>query len=219
MIRSFSIMPVSIKKSKVRSTLAVVIGISLLVLTVIILSIPHFFSYVSASLISDESLWGFSLSRPLPVVTMISDKREPISWQDLRQQPTVVSFIFTRCRNICPLTVQRYQKIQSLADNDKMMQFVFITLDPEFDTPERLHDFVSPLGEHYLGVHVEKLPVLLNAFRQPLTGLSPNVDALDISHTGAIYLFHPARQDILVYPSGSVEAVVRDVSLLGKNRT
>lgn len=54
--------------------------------------------------------------------------------------PWVLSFLFTRCPDQCPLMVTKLKKLSGRASD---LKFVSITADPEFDTPEVLEEYVS----------------------------------------------------------------------------
>ncbi len=54
-------------------------------------------------------------------------------------RPVVMSFIFTTCTTICPLSSQTFERLQSLLGKDRnRVHMVSISIDPEEDTPARL---------------------------------------------------------------------------------
>lgn len=70
---------------------------------------------------------------------------EPISSDDLKGQPYVVSFFFSTCPSIC---VQQNQKVQELQREfaGAGVRFVSISVDPETDTPEILREYAARFG-------------------------------------------------------------------------
>tara|TARA_Y100000994_G_scaffold14916_2_gene11506 strand:+ start:5127 stop:6596 length:1470 start_codon:yes stop_codon:yes gene_type:complete len=58
---------------------------------------------------------------------------------------TVVSFIFTRCHDVCPTITQNLKTTQNqLSDED--VAFISISVDPDYDTPERLKEYTELHG-------------------------------------------------------------------------
>jgi protein SCO1 len=59
-------------------------------------------------------------------------------------RPVVMSFIFTTCTTICPLSSQTFQNLQSLLGKDKSrVHMVSVSIDPEQDTPSRLSAYAK----------------------------------------------------------------------------
>ncbi len=83
--------------------------------------------------------WG---EKYLPNVKLVTQNEQTVRfYQDvLKDKITVISFIYTSCREICPLITARlaqvYEQLGSAAGRE--IQFVSISIDPEVDTPARL---------------------------------------------------------------------------------
>lgn len=61
-----------------------------------------------------------------------------------RGKLVLVFFGYTHCPDICPATLTEYQNIyQGLKERANEVVFIFITVDPERDTPQRLKDYVE----------------------------------------------------------------------------
>jgi protein SCO1/2 len=65
----------------------------------------------------------------------------------LRGRPALVGFVFTRCGNerACPLTMRRLVSVQQAIPAEQL-QLVVFTLDPAYDTPERLSAYAERFG-------------------------------------------------------------------------
>jgi protein SCO1/2 len=78
--------------------------------------------------------WGV-----LPPFTLVDERGQPFTEEALDGHPTIVSFLFTRCDTICPVTTAKMQMLQEktfdLRDRIKLLSF---TVDPTYDTPARL---------------------------------------------------------------------------------
>ncbi|MEZ6146290.1 MAG: DUF420 domain-containing protein [Planctomycetaceae bacterium] len=77
---------------------------------------------------------------------LIDQNGEPFSSEELAGHPWVASFIFTKCAGYCPVLV-RNMKLE-IADRvkDPNVRYVTITVDPEYDTPEKLKQYAEIYG-------------------------------------------------------------------------
>lgn len=67
----------------------------------------------------------------------------------LKGKPFILNFIFTRCPdpNMCPLSTSKMAQLQTrAAEKGYQVNFVSITLDPEFDTPGVLRQYAEAYG-------------------------------------------------------------------------
>jgi protein SCO1/2 len=95
----------------------------------------------------------------IPNVKLVRDDgRSVVLSEELDDgRPVVLSFIYTSCTSVCPVTSQALSELQSRlgAARDKV-HLVSISIDPEHDTPERLRDYARRFGagpewRHYTG--------------------------------------------------------------------
>ena len=68
-----------------------------------------------------------------------------------RGRPFLVYFGYTHCPDVCPTELARIADALS-AMGDKAIPAVFITVDPERDTPKVVQDYVSSFGAHVIGL-------------------------------------------------------------------
>jgi protein SCO1 len=98
----------------------------------------------SASVAAPTNRWGAEYFPNLPVVTQDG---QTLNFYDdvIKGKIVVISFIYTTCPDICPLTTARLTQVEDkftgLMGRD--LFFVSITVDPENDTPEKLKEFSS----------------------------------------------------------------------------
>ena len=95
----------------------------------------------------------------VPSVALVRDDGKPVDFSKEIDdgRPVVLSFIYTSCTTVCPLTSHTLSQLQSLlgAARDSV-HLVSVTIDPEFDTPARLRDYAAGFGagpewQHYTG--------------------------------------------------------------------
>ena len=95
----------------------------------------------------------------VPSVALVRDDGKQVDFsQELDDgRPVVLSFIYTSCTTVCPLTSHTLSQLQNLlgAARDSV-HLVSVTIDPEFDTPARLRNYAATFGagpqwQHYTG--------------------------------------------------------------------
>lgn len=107
------------------------------------------------------SLFSLSCSR-LPVLEDISgtnyeflnqDSSRVSFPSDYRGKIVVMSFIYTHCPDICPLTTNNMQHLQDTLKSDgiKNVRFVTLTFDPNRDTPQVLKEYAAIRGINFDG--------------------------------------------------------------------
>lgn len=58
----------------------------------------------------------------------------------------VADFVFTRCAGPCPRLSRHMAKLQDALGDEPRVRFVSVSVDPEYDTPERLADYAKRFG-------------------------------------------------------------------------
>lgn len=82
----------------------------------------------------------------LPSLTLTDSSGATVDIAQLldTEQPTVVNFIFTSCTTICPVMSATFMQAQKQLGMDaQQIQWISISIDPEYDTPERLHGYAQ----------------------------------------------------------------------------
>jgi protein SCO1/2 len=74
-----------------------------------------------------------------------------ISDQSLRGRPFLVYFGYTHCPDVCPSELARLSDVLTRM-GDKAMPALFITVDPERDTPKVMQDYASSFDPHIIGL-------------------------------------------------------------------
>ena len=96
----------------------------------------------------------------VPDVRLVRDDGKTIALgQELDDgRAVVLSFIYTSCTSVCPVTSHTLSQLQQQlgAGERENVHFVSISIDPEYDTPSRLHEYgkkfgAGPQWQHYTG--------------------------------------------------------------------
>lgn len=78
--------------------------------------------------------------------TLVNTKGEPVTDKDVLTKPSLVYFGYTFCPDVCPMDMARnVDAVDLLAEQGLEVTPVFISIDPERDTPEALGDYASNL--------------------------------------------------------------------------
>jgi protein SCO1/2 len=122
---------------------------------------------------------------------MVDDEGRPVSQQDILGRPTVMFFGFTFCPDVCPTTLANLSDMMEKLGNDAdRMKVVFVSVDPERDTPEKMHAYLSYFDKRIQGFTgtPEQLAAMAKEYgvyykKVPLDGGSYTMD-----HTASVYL-------------------------------
>lgn len=116
----------------------------------------------------------------------------PLSLTDFRSKVVLLNFGYTHCPDICPATMLTMQRlVKLLGDDADKVQILFITLDPERDTPERLSAYMEYFNPGFIALTgaIEEISKVAKQY-----GARFEKEAFDeeggysIAHTGVIYL-------------------------------
>jgi protein SCO1/2 len=82
---------------------------------------------------------------------------EPFQLSQLSDQVVVIFFGYTSCPDVCPVTLTEFLQIRSkLGQAADEVSFVFVTVDPERDTPERMRKYLTNFDPGIIGLTGER---------------------------------------------------------------
>ena len=126
-------------------------------------------------------------------------------------------FGFTSCPDICPATLQKLSRaVKDLpTELRKDTQIVFVSVDPQRDTPERIDSYVSFFSDRAIGLTGEEpaLRELSKRYRTTFGYDEPDAEGnYNVSHSGAVYVFdREGKARLLIRPELSVEDIRTDL--------
>ena len=136
---------------------------------------------------------------------------------DFRGKAVMVFFGFIQCPDVCPTTLFRASEVRRLLGGDgERLQIVFITLDPERDSPEILREYAAAFGADVLGLYATpgKTRETADAFRIYYRKVSTG-SGYTIDHSATSYLYDPeGRLRLAVSHKSAAETIASDVRLL-----
>lgn len=141
---------------------------------------------------------------------------ETVTLSSLRGTVVVLTFLYTRCPDTCPLTAAKLRQVRDrLGDDARHVSFVAVSVDPAGDTPEAVQRFVAAHGMsgslRYLVGDAASLAAVWQ--RYGIASL-PQEDDL-VGHTDATFLIdRQGRERALLRSDLDVEILVRDLRAL-----
>jgi len=77
----------------------------------------------------------------------------PVTEAVFREKPSVTLFGYTHCPDVCPTGLSEMAKwAEELGPEADKLRFVFVTVDPERDTPDAMRDYVSAFSDRIVAI-------------------------------------------------------------------
>jgi protein SCO1/2 len=114
-----------------------------------------------------------------------------ISDQDLKGKPFLVFFGFTHCPEVCPTALFDMSEILAkLGPDAGKVNALFVTVDPERDTPDKLKEYLTSFDPHLIGVggDAEALAAVAKAYRVYYKKVPLKDGDYTMDHTAIVYL-------------------------------
>ena len=159
---------------------------------------------------------GADYAKDIPLTDVNGQKR---SLKDFAGKVVAVFFGYTQCPDVCPTTLQELQEVKQAlgADGDKL-QAVFISLDPERDTPEVLKAYLANFDASFVGLSgtPDEIAAVAKDFKiyfKKVPGKAEGTYTLD--HSAGTYLYDPqGRLRIYERYGAGPQLLVQDVKAL-----
>ncbi|MBC5763126.1 SCO family protein [Ramlibacter albus] len=143
------------------------------------------------------------------------------SLKDFKGKAVVLFFGYTQCPDVCPTTMTEIAQAKKLlgVDGDKV-QAVFVTVDPERDTPEVLKAYMGNFDPGFVALRgspeqVAAMAKDFKVFYKKVEGKAPGSYTMD--HSAASYIYDPQGRLRLYTRYGSgAQALADDLKLLLK---
>ena len=167
-----------------------------------------------------EALMLLPAPRVLADFSLIDQDGEPFTLERLRDRWSLLFFGFTHCPDVCPGTLFDLQQVHAaLAGAPAGLddhQVVFVSVDPERDSPARLAEYVAYFDPTFLGVTgpPEQLaPLALQigvAYR--IEPHEPGSASYAVDHSASVFLTDPEGRLHGVFPSPhEPDPIIRDL--------
>jgi protein SCO1 len=152
------------------------------------------------------------------------DLGRPVSVQTLHQPLRLVVFGYTSCPDVCPLTLLAvHQALEQLGPLAAGVDPMFVTVDPDRDTEQRLHQYVSAFDARIRGYRAADAELSqltrdlqVRYWRETLYPDSPDYS---MNHTSTLFVLSPEQKILARIPhidqadrlAGAIVAAIRRV--------
>lgn len=149
--------------------------------------------------------------------TLTDPDGRAVSLSDFRGKVVMIFFGFTQCPDVCPTALARAAHVRSLLGPDAdQLQVLFVTLDPERDTPEVLADYARAFDPSFIALRgtpaqIDEVAGAFKVFHMRV----PAGDTYTIDHTAYSYLYdRKGKLRVGLRHEQSAQAYVDDVRRL-----
>lgn len=145
---------------------------------------------------------------------LVDHTGKSVTDENYRGKWLLVFFGFTNCPDVCPTALNEIAQImENLGEKAAKVQPLFITVDPERDTPERMAEFVSAFDPRITGLTgtLEQIKASTKSFKvyyaKEVQKGAP--DGYTMEHTASLYLIDPKGRFVRPY---SYNATIEEIS-------
>ena len=138
---------------------------------------------------------------------------------DFKGKVVVLFFGYTQCPDVCPTTLQELtQARQLMGPLGDRVQGIFVTIDPERDTPEMLRNYMQSFDPGYVALvpnaqQLEQAAKDFKVYYKKAAGKTPT--SYTMEHTAASFIFDPQGRVRLFTRYGlGAQALADDLKLL-----
>jgi protein SCO1 len=164
---------------------------------------------------------AFDPPRPAPDFALPATRGGEFRLSRHRGKVVVLAFGYTSCPDVCPTVLAELTQVRSrLGGAAKRVQVVYVSVDPEGDTPPRLRAFVEQFDKTVLGLtgSMDQLASVWKAYgvsvaRRDMPGSQPSIYL--IHHSASVFLIDTTGRLRVMAPFGTpVDDVLHDVRTL-----
>ncbi len=157
---------------------------------------------------------------PIPDFELTTTNNQPFQLSDTGDDVVLVFFGYTFCPDVCPLTLADVKKALANFEQRDNVTVLFISVDPERDTPEVINQYVTSFDPDFIGLTADEFATIqevmtpFGAFAEKET-VSNSAAGYLVNHTARLYVVTPDGGLKLTYPFGfSAEDLRSDLDYL-----
>jgi protein SCO1/2 len=140
---------------------------------------------------------------------------ERLDTAGLRGKLLVLFFGYSHCPDICAPTLAKLAQVRrELGTQAERVQVLFVTVDPQHDTPAQLKKFLAGFDPAFIGLtgSTDELGAIA---ADHMVYFKPHKNPAQIQHTGMLFVKDAqGRMRLLVRESAPIEDLVHDLNLL-----
>ena len=172
--------------------------------------------------LSESDLLGILTEPPILIETFAgpSTKNGEFNLADYRGKVVLIFFGYTSCPDVCPTTFAEMRRVtDELGQASDKVQIVFVSVDPERDTLDRMKVYTETFNEDFVGIRVEgeALQRLMDVFEvKAFKEEYPDSAAgYVMNHTGSLFLVDPEGRWVEKFLYGTAAStIIHDLRLI-----
>jgi protein SCO1/2 len=135
--------------------------------------------------------------------TLVDDTGATVTEKNIAGKPYVMYFGYTFCPDVCPTTLLDLSRwIKKLGPDSDRLTYVFVTVDPERDTVQSMHAYLSSFDKHirgYTGTPAE-IAQIAKEYRVYYKKVPTEDGGYTMDHSAVLYLMGPDGNLVTVIP-------------------
>ena len=158
-----------------------------------------------------------------PAVNLTRADGSPFRMSALKGKIVLLFFGFTSCPDVCPTTLADFKRVKAdLGEKADQLAFIFITVDPQRDTPEGAQAYAAGFDPQFIGLsgsETELEPVWQGYGVYRKITESGSAASYEVDHSSRVYLVDRTNRLRVTYPYGTpVEDLTADIRFLLKEK-
>lgn len=159
-------------------------------------------------------------AQPAPPLDLVDSKGQEFDLKKYQGDVVLIFFGYTSCPDVCPTTLSEMKRVEAaLGEAAEDVQVVFVTVDPERDTTDKLNSYVSLFDPSFIGL-TGSLEALETAWKD--YGVFREIDTESetaagylVNHSSRLYLVNPDGELSVTYSYGTLpEDIAKDVKYI-----
>ncbi|MGF6148707.1 BsSco [Kingella potus] len=152
--------------------------------------------------------------------TLTDGSGKPFALSSLKGKVVLLTFGYTNCPDVCPTSLLTYSEVTGLlGDKAKDVAVVFVSVDPERDTPEVADKFAKTFNPDFIGLTAtgdQSIPVVKQQYRVvSAKSQEQSADVYLIDHTAGTYVLDKNGNTVLMENYGRTSSeIAADVQRL-----
>jgi protein SCO1/2 len=169
-----------------------------------------------------DTFRGTTYAEPYPVASEIELTRADgtsFRLSDVRGKIVMLFFGYTSCPDVCPTTmVELRRALEEVGPKADQVQVVYVTVDPERDTPQRVQEYVNHFNPDFIGLSGSEAELAkvwndYGVFREIVDGTS--AAGYLVNHTARVTMIDQQGNLRVSFPFDTpVDDIVHDLELL-----
>lgn len=146
---------------------------------------------------------------------LVAQDGRAVTDADFLGEPVLVFFGYTHCPDVCPTTLLQISDLLGKLGTDKKVAALFVTVDPERDTPAVLKDYLASFDRRIVGLSGDRASVdaIMKAYRVYAKKVPAAGGEYSMDHTAIVYLMDKQGHFVNAFNvEQPVETAAKDLS-------